>query len=82
MKDVLASRSVSLNVRKRLVRCYVLSTFLYASESWTLNREMESRIEALEIRIYRRMLKISYKDRVSNEEVLSRVGEEQSCLTL
>ena len=28
-----------LDIRKRLVRCYVLSTFLYASESWILDRQ-------------------------------------------
>ena len=44
LRDVLTSKSVSLNTRKRLVRCYVLSTFLYASESWTLNKELEGRI--------------------------------------
>ena len=77
LRDVLTSKSVSLNTRKRLVRCYVLSTFLYASESWTLNKELEGRIEALEMWIYRRLLKISYKDRVTNEEVLSRVGEKR-----
>ena len=36
--DVLTSKSVSLDTKKRLVRCYILSTFLYTSESWTLNK--------------------------------------------
>ena len=75
LRDVLTSKSVSLNTRKCLVQCYVLSTFLYASESWTLNKELKGIIEALEMWIYRRLLKISFKDRVTNEEVLSRVGE-------
>ena len=33
MRDVLTSRKLHLEIRKRLVTCYVLSTFLYASES-------------------------------------------------
>jgi hypothetical protein len=47
MRDVLTSRKLHLEMRKRLVRCYVLSTFLYASESWTLNKQMEDKINAL-----------------------------------
>ena len=35
MRDVLTSRKLHLEIRERLVRCYVLSIFLYVSESWT-----------------------------------------------
>ena len=62
LREVLASKSVSLNMSKRLVRYYVLSNFLYGLESWILNKELEGRIEALQMWIYKRMLKISYKD--------------------
>ena len=41
MRDVFASRSLDLELRKRMVRCYVLSTFMYAAESWTLSKELE-----------------------------------------
>ena len=44
MRDVLISRKLHLEIRKRLVRCYVLSIFLYASESWTLTKQMEDKI--------------------------------------
>ena len=37
MRDVLTSRKLHLEIRKLLVRCYVFSTFLYTSESWTLD---------------------------------------------
>ena len=47
----------------------ILSTFLYACESWTLRAELERWIQALEMRCYRRLLNISYKDHVTNEEV-------------
>ena len=33
LRDVLTSKRLSLSLRKRLVHCYVLSTFIYASES-------------------------------------------------
>ena len=55
------------------MRMLILSTFLYASESWTLRAEIERRIQALEMRCYRRHLNISYKDHVTNEEVRNRI---------
>ena len=70
MRDVLISRKLHLEIRKRLVRCYVLSTFLYASESWTLDRQIEDKINAFEMWIFRRMFRISYLDRKTNLEVL------------
>ena len=51
----------------------ILFTFLYACESWILTAEIERRIQALEMRCYRRLLKISYKDHVTNEEVRNRI---------
>ena len=51
----------------------ILSNFLCACESWTLTAEIERRIQALEMRCYRRLLNISYKDHVMNEEVRSRI---------
>ena len=55
------------------MRTLILSTFLYACESWTLTAEIERRIQALEMRCYRRLLNISYKDHVTNEEVHNRI---------
>ena len=55
------------------MRTLILSTFLYACESWTLTAEIERRIQALEMRCYRRLLNISYKDHVTNEEVRNRI---------
>ena len=51
----------------------ILSTFLYACESWTLIAEIKRRIQALEMRCYRRLLNISYKDHVTNEEIGNRI---------
>ena len=55
------------------MRTLILCTFLYACESWTLTAEIERRIQALEMRCYRRLLNISYKDHVTNEEVRNRI---------
>ena len=55
------------------MRTLISSTFLYACESWTLTAQIERRIQALEMRCYRRLLNISYKDHVTNEEVRNRI---------
>ena len=49
MKDVLTTRKLTLNTRKRLVRCYILSTLLYASETWVIGAELEGKIRSLEM---------------------------------
>ena len=54
------------------MRSLVFSIFLYAYESWTLTAELEKRTQALEMRYYRRLLNISYKKHVTNEEVAER----------
>ena len=55
------------------MRTLILSTFLYACESWTLTAEIERRIQAIEMSCYRRLLNISYKDHLTNEEVRNRI---------
>ena len=55
------------------MRTLIISTFLFACESWTLTAEIERGIQALEMRCYRRLLNISYKDHVTNEEVRNRI---------
>ena len=47
----------------------VTSTFLYACESWTLTAELQRRIQAMEMRCYCKILRISYKDHVMNKQV-------------
>ena len=52
-----------------------LSIFLYACESWTLTADLERRIQATEMRCYRRLLGISYKDHITNEKVRERISQ-------
>ena len=55
------------------MRSLVTSIFLYACESWTLTAELQRRIPAMEMRCYRKILHILYKDHVTNEEVLAKI---------
>ena len=73
MKIIWRDKNISLDTKFKLLRTLILSTLLYACESWTSTAEIERRIQALEMRCYRRLLNISYKDHVTNEEVRNRI---------
>ena len=68
------------------MRSLVISIFLYTCESWTLTAELQRRIQALEMRCYRKILHISYKDHVTNEEVRVKIqqaiGPHEDLLTI
>ena len=53
----------------------VTSIFLYAYESWTLTAKLLRRIQAMEMRCYRKILRISYKDHVTYEEVRAKIQQ-------
>lgn len=74
MKTLLCSKDLSLQLKRRLISCYVYSVLLYGVEAWTISETMEKRIQAFEMWIYRRILKIPWTARVSNEEVLRRMN--------
>ena len=68
------------------MRSLVTSIFLYAYELWTLTAELQRRIRAMEMRCYRKILHISYKDHVTNEEVRAKIqqaiGPHEDLLTI
>ena len=66
-------RNVRHETKLKLLNCYVFSVLNYGCESWTWNKTLERKIDAFEMWCYRRMLKISWKDKVSNNEVLQRI---------
>ena len=53
---------------------------LYAAETWTMTQDDKERLEAFEMWIWRKILKISWVDKVSNAEVLQKVQENKSIL--
>ena len=56
------------------MRSFVSSIFLSACESWKLTAELQRRIQAIEMRFYRK-IHISYKDHVTNEEVHAKIQQ-------
>ena len=79
-------KSISLSSKIQLIRSLVTSIFLYAGESWTLTAELQRKIPAIEMRCYRKILHISYKDHVTNEEVCAKIqwaiGSHEDLLTI
>ena len=59
LKPVCNDRSISLSSKIQLMCSLVTSIFLYACESWTLSAELQRRIQAMEMRCYRKILRIS-----------------------
>jgi hypothetical protein len=69
---------LDLNLRKKLVKCYIWSIALCGAETWTLRKVDQKYLESFEMWCWRRLEKISWTDRVRNEEVLHRVEEERN----
>jgi hypothetical protein len=69
-KRVLFTSTSDLELRKKLVKCYIWSIALYGTETWTLRAVDQKQLESFEMWCWRRMEKISWTDHVRNEEVL------------
>lgn len=65
---------LSIKTKMAVYNACVLSTLLYGSETWTTYAKQERRLNAFHMRCVRRILGISWQDRVPNTEVLSRAG--------
>ena len=75
-------RPLAKELRKRLVKCVVWSVVLYGAETWTLRRNEQKQREAFEIRVWRRMGRVKWADKIKNAVVLERVGEGRIMLEL
>lgn len=82
MKGLMCGRSPRFETRWHIVRCYVLSVLLYGVEGCTLKVSSMNRLEAFEMWMYCRMLRIPWVDRVTNNEVLRRAEKPQEVLTI
>lgn len=80
MRGLLTNKKLSLRIRKAVIKTYIWSTLLYGVESWTVSKRMEKRLEAMELWLWRRMMKIPWTARMSNEAVLGVVGERRQIM--
>lgn len=75
MDNIWRAREIKLKTKLVLMRAVVVATLLYACESWTVSKGDEKRLRAFEMKTYRRLLGISWKDKKTNEWVMARVTE-------
>jgi hypothetical protein len=71
---------LDLELRKKLVKCYVWSIALNGAETWTVRAVDQKHLESFEMWCWRRMEKISWTVHVRNEDVLLRVKEQRNIL--
>ena len=74
-KKTLFTSKLDINLREKLVKCYIWSMAFYGAETWMLWTADQKYLESFETWCWRRMEKISWTDHVRNEEVLLRVNE-------
>ena len=71
---------LSTTTKKQMIKSLVWSVALYAAEAWTMRKVDTQRLDAFEMRCWTKMFKISYKQYVTNYEVLSRANEKCSII--
>ena len=71
-KRVWSNTMLTTNTKMRVYQACVLSTLLYSCESWTLYTRQELRLNAFHLRSIRKILGITWQDRVPNKDVLAR----------
>ena len=79
-KKALFTSTLDLELRKKLVKCYIWSIGLYGAETWTPRAVDQKHLVSFEMWCWRRMEKISWTEHMRNEEVLLRVKEQRNIL--
>ncbi|KAL1446687.1 hypothetical protein WDU94_006588 [Cyamophila willieti] len=77
---IFESTNINLEVRKNLIKSFVWSVLLYGCETWTISEKDKKHLEAFEMWCFRRTLKITWCDKITNEEVLRRIREKRQVL--
>ena len=76
----LLTKDIRREVKKRIIKTVFWSVLSYGSETWSLNTEDIRRIEAFKMWVWRRMEKVSWVERKTNEDVLIMVDEKRELL--
>ena len=74
LKAVTRNRVVSMEVKKSLHDSVVIPTLTYGSEAWTLMEKHKSRVRGVEMSYSRSECGVTWRDRLTNEEVRGRCG--------
>ena len=74
LDNIFKSRDITLSTKVHLVKAMVFSVVLFGCESWTVKKAERWRIDAFELRYWRRLLRIPWNARRSNESTLKEIS--------
>ena len=78
LNSILKSRDTTLPTKVHLVKAMVFPVVMYGSESWTIKKAEHRRINAFELWCWRRLLRVPWTARRSNQSILKEINPEYS----
>ena len=78
LDSILKSRDTTLPTKSRLVKATVFPVVMYGCESWTIKKAECQRIDAFELRCWRRLLRVPWIGGRSNQSLLKEISPECS----
>ena len=78
LDSILKSRDITLPTKVHLVKAMVYPVVMYGCESWTIKKAERQRIDAFEQRCWRRLLRVPWTARRSNQSVLKEISPRSS----
>ena len=78
MTSIFKSRDITLPTKVSLVKAMVFPVVMYGCESWTIKRAEHQRIDAFELWCWRRLLRVPWTARSSNQSILKEISPEYS----
>ena len=78
LDSILKSRDLTLPTKVRLVEAMVFPVVMYGCESWTVKKAEHQRIDAFELWCWRRLLRVPWTARRSNQSILKEISPECS----
>ena len=74
LDSILKSRDITLPTKVRLVKAMVFPVVMYGCESWTVKKAERQKIDALELWCWRRLLRVPWTSRRSNQSILKEIS--------
>ena len=74
LDSILKSRDITLPTKVRLVKAMVFPVVMYGCESWTINKAEGQKINAFELWCWRRLLRVPWTARRSNQSILKEIS--------
>ena len=78
LDSILKSRDITLPTKVHLVKAMVFPVVMYECESWTIKKAERQRIDAFELWCWRRLLRVPWTERRSNQSILKEISPEYS----